>query len=119
MKHLFYFIGIVPILWELICVLDTKKVHKFHLKLKAKKYDEMDSSQKAITFLMLFYVLWILVGLFSSQWIIFTFYFILGIIPKNKIWHRKFDGILSVLMLVFIILNVYHFHIDIWSILIK
>ncbi len=60
-----------------------------------------------------FYFFLNMIGLFSSQWIGFLLIFILAFIPKTKrIWVLA-DSLISILIVLFIILNKYHFHYDV------
>lgn len=62
----------------------------------------------------LFYFIVLVVGLLSSQWVGFIAILILSFIPKRTVTFRKFDGVLSMLILLFILLNKYQFHIH-WN----
>jgi len=119
MKHIYYFFAFFAILWESGCIIETKKVHEFIIKLKAdsknKKFDELSNNQKSLIFLQLFYGIWAFIGLFTFQWSIYIVFFITSFIPKKNIIARKADAIISLLILFFIILNTYHFKIDIWE----
>jgi len=118
MKHIFYFLTIFPIFWELHNLFNIKKTHQFFLEIKANKgknFDEWTENRKYFSVLMLGYIFWNFIGFFSSQWVLFVSMFLLGLIPKKYIWHRWIDSLISFLILCFIILNAYHFKIDVWQ----
>lgn len=122
MKHIFYFLTIAPLLWEFINITNFKKTHLFAKsikELKGKTFDDYSSNQKNFSFLMLGYILWTLIGLFSSQWIVFLTLLILGFIPKKWIAIRFIDSLISFSLLLFLILNVYHFKIDIFKLVLN
>ena len=120
MKHVFYFLTIFPILWEVMNLVNINKTHQFALGLKAmkgKKYDEYSSSQKSFTICMIGYIIWNFIGIFSFQWTVFLGLFLFGLIPKKYIWFRWIDSLISLVVLIFIVLNAYHFKIDVWELL--
>lgn len=120
MKHVFYFLTIFPILWEVMNLVSINKTHQFALGLKAiedKKYYEYSSSQKSFTICMTGYIIWDFIGFFSFQWTVFLGLFLFGLIPKKYIWFRWIDSFISLVFLIFIVLNAYHFKIDVWELL--
>lgn len=115
MKHIFYFLTILPLLWEFINITNVKETHRFTKtikQLKGKPFDDYSSNQKNYSFLVLGYIFWTLIGLFSSQWIVFLTLLVLAFIPKKWIAIRFIDSLISFWLLLFVILNVYHFKID-------
>lgn len=116
MKHLFYCLIIFPILWETISLKNPYKTHKFILRfktLKCKKFSEYSSTQKSFSILNFGYLFWVFIGFFSFQWTAFLVLFLLSFIPKKCIWVRWIDSLISLLILFFILLNAYHFKINI------
>lgn len=109
---------IFPLLWELIAIGNIQRVHNFSKgskALKGKKFDEYSSKQKNVSVLMLLYILWAFIGLFSSQWLTFSVLLLISLIPKKFMAIRWIDSVLSFALLLFIILNAYHFKIDLLS----
>lgn len=116
MKHLFYFIAILPLLWEMINLLNVKRAHNFHKRMKLKKgFESFTSPEKSLSFLSLGYLIWIFIGLFSFQWIVFLAIIMLSLIPKKLIVIRWIDSLISFILLLFILLNAYHFKIDVFA----
>ena len=118
MKHIFYFLTILPIIWEIANLTNTKRVHDFAFnlrKMKGKKITEYTQKQKEIVFWMLGYIIWNFIGLFTFQWPVFLVFFLIGLIPKRVMWFRWIDSFISLIILLFIVLNAYHFKIDIWN----
>lgn len=116
MKHIFYFLTLFPILWEMINLYNPRKVHNFissYKSIKGKSIEDYTLNQKSFTYFNVGYLIWTFIGLFSFQWVLFIFLFALGLIPKKIIVLRWIDGLVSFLILVFIILNAYHLHIDV------
>lgn len=75
-------------------------------------------NQLVYIMLSLFYVIWCCVGLFTSQW--FLFLFILGLSQFHRIKSLKadytwnvIDGVLTIAILLTIVINKYHLHINI------
>jgi len=118
MKEIFYFLTLAPILWEMLNITDTKKCHRFILALEqltAKKWNERTSLQKTYPFCQLLYYVWTLCGFLSFQWPAFALLFLLSFIPKKYVWYRWMDAVISMAILIFILMNAYHFQIDLWK----
>ena len=116
MKHIFYLLTIFPIMWELISLHDTIKVRNLVERLKVKTADEFTIKESLFSTFALGYVMWTLFGLFTSQWVLFLTLILISSIPLKKyIWYNKIDAIISLVLLLFIILNAYHFNIDIFE----
>ena len=119
MKTFYYYIGIAPIIWELLSIMEIHKVHAFctEYKLKAKRKEKhvMSSTENLFTWLMFCYVVWAIVGLFTSQWFLFILLLLISFIPKKMIFIRLLDACISFALLLFIVLNRFHFHIDTWA----
>ena len=122
MKHVFYLLTIAPILWEAINLMGIKKTHNFlnNLKqIKGKEFSEWTENQKSFTICMIGYILWNFAGFFTFQWVLFVCLFLLGLLPKKYIWYRWLDSLISISILIFIIINAYHFKIDIWALILS
>jgi hypothetical protein len=119
MRHLFYLLGIVAVLWEFTVLTQTNRILKFKKQFKKdvkNSFDEWNSTQKTYSFFALGYIIWTFAGLLSSQWLVFLFLILISvIIPKNKVLLLKFDSIISIICLLFIILNKYHLHINLYE----
>ena len=118
MKHLFYIVSLLPLIYEVIVITRPKKIFQFTQQLKVIGiWNNYSSQQKAFTLFSLFYWIWVIIGLFSSQWIAFLALLILALIPKRNSTMLWFDGILSFVILLFTMVNVYYLHINIISVL--
>jgi len=115
MKHLFYFMTVFPILWEMGSLVEMKKVQLFSKRLKNTKSSDLTKKQSTFYLLHFGYIIWNFIGFFTFQWSLFLGLFLLALIPKNNNTVRRFDSLLSLMILVFIVLNAYHFKIDIWT----
>ena len=112
MKHIFYFLAIFPILWEVTNIQDVKRTHNFILSFKTK--DKKNLTAKHLTFIIfaLSYFVWVFFGLLTFQWPVFLLFFAMSFVPKLNIFTRFVDSIISLIILIFIVLNAYHFKID-------
>ena len=118
MKHIFYFIGLLPIIYEMTVVTNPKRVYLFKERMKAaRKLDNFTSSQKSYAILSLGYLVWVFVGLFSFNWVAFLALIALSLIHKKYVILMWVDSVITVIILLFIILNSYHFKIDLFSLL--
>lgn len=111
MTTLFYFLAILPLLYEMIVVADTKKVHNFIMNMKDKKVSDMTDKQKNFSILQFLYFAWTIIGLFTINWPVFSLIFFLALIPQKIIFVRMLGGFLTFVILLFILIN--HFHLNI------
>lgn len=117
MKHLFYLFIVVPILIELYNIGENQKVHNFIKKIKNtkdNKFDYLTGKQSLYILMNFMYLIWGLVGLFTNQWVLFLFLMVF-IIPLKQHSHiiRWIDSFVSLILLLFIVINEYHLKIDI------
>ena len=98
-------------------VAETLKVHNYIKVMMPVEYKDRTKNQKNLTWCLGLYIIWVFAGLFTSQWILFLAIIGLSFIPKNNIIVRWVDAFLSCFVLLFIILNVYHFKIDLLSLI--
>ena len=120
MKHLFYLLTIFPILWEMANISSPKKMHETLKRMKdIKEYDKYSAKQKMFSFLMLCYVGWTLVGFMSFQWPIFLIIILMSFIPKAHYVLRWIDSFITLMLLVFIMVNAYHLKIDTYNVILN
>ena len=114
--------AVLPILWELSNLYDPSKKLKVMDDWKALKESNgattMPNDVKFIVILDLVYLLWTFGGLFTFQWPVFLFILLLGVIPKRNLALRRADALISLLVLIFIVINAYHLKIDIFQLII-
>ena len=116
MTHIFYFFAIFALLYELLVLTDTKNASKFLIDLtnKLKIKEDLATKEEAFSIFMLGYTIWNFIGLFSSQWVLFLILLLLSIFSFKKYPFLLFiDALISFGLILFIILNKYHFHINI------
>lgn len=115
---IFYLFAIPALLWELINFTSVTRVHNFINRLKDDKVklSKKSSLEQSVATLMIFYLFWVLIGLFSSQYILFLLLLTFSFIPKKFRVIRFVDSFISFATILFIILNRYHFGIDIHAI---
>lgn len=127
MTHVFYILIAFFIFVELIVLFSQKNIHSAVKRLKKlnkeKKgklsFDEIGTSMTLYQSIGIIYLIYCLVGLMSSQWVLFALIILLAFIPKRWLWWRYVDSIVTLLILAFILLNKYHFHIDMFHLIIK
>lgn len=127
MTHVFYILIAFFIFVELIVLFSQKNIHSAVKRLKKlnkeKKgklsLDEIGASMTLYQSIGIIYLIYCLVGLMSSQWVLFALVILLAFIPKRWLWWRYVDSIVTLLILAFILLNKYHFHIDMFHLIIK
>lgn len=127
MTHVFYILIAFFIFVELIVLFSQKNIHsavkrlkKLNKEKKSKlSFDEIGTSMTLYQSIGIIYLIYCLVGLMSSQWVLFALIILLAFIPKRWLWWRYVDSIVTLLILAFILLNKYHFHIDMFHLIIK
>ena len=127
MTHVFYILIAFFIFVELIVLFSQKNIHSAVKRLKKlnkeKKgklsLDEIGASMTLYQSIGIIYLIYCLVGLMSSQWVLFALIILLAFIQKRWLWWRYVDSIVTLLILAFILLNKYHFHIDMFHLIIK
>ncbi len=117
MKHIFYLLTLLPLTYELVCFWNLKKTHEFVKRMKNIKWDDCNTNQKLFSSFNFFYLLYVIIGIFSTQWIEYLLLLLLTFLPNKFILIRIINTSFSLILLIFIILNVYHFHINLDKIL--
>ena len=117
MTHVFYIIAALFLLVELLILVNIKTVHSgvkrlYKLRKEKNKVELEDLSPGMIAYQIvgIIYLIYAVIGLMSSQWIMFAVLILLSFVPKKWIVWRYIDSFLSIAILAFIILNKYHFH---------
>lgn len=117
MQHIFYFFVILVLIYEMIWLKNFKRGYFFYLELEKSALDKEFKPNRQQSIYVLanyFYIALIFIGLVTFQWPLFALLIILMLIlPKRVYLGAYIDSVLSILILLFIILNKYHFHIDI------
>lgn len=112
MTHIFYFLGIFALLYEMVVFTDTKRIYALSKNIKGSKHENLTKNQKAFTTLIFLYAIWTITGLFSSQWLLFICILFLSLIPGKNVILLKIDAAISFCIVLFITLNKYHLHIN-------
>lgn len=113
MEHVFYLLVSFFLAFEILSLFAVKKIHA-----SVNKYRDLSNVQDMSATFATYYVVNVLyfltcvIGLISSQWACFLLILDLCFIPKRYLTWRIIDGVISILILLFVILNKYHFHID-------
>lgn len=70
---------------------------------------------KLLAWADLFYIATCMIGLVTFQWYAFVGILILSLIPKKGLdWVYYIDSIICISLLLFVLLNNYHFHLNIF-----
>lgn len=138
MKHLFYFFGLIYFMHELSGVFSPvaranrrRERNQVFKENKGKPFEDWTGEYKTavgIGCLSMVILLWLLGGLFTSQWVGFAAILLLNfavIWPLSKLVRSTpfyppvifADSLVSAILVLFIIINAYHLHIDLWSLL--
>jgi hypothetical protein len=122
MTAIFYFLVLlIGLQLEIQTLTDTHRVIKASRTIREKSrrgtLDTLAGYDRNYTFTHIIYLFLVFIGLFSSQWPAFLSLILIGILA-SKFWKyspigRKLDSALSILIILFIIINRYHLHIDV------
>jgi len=134
MTHLFYFGGLLFLIYEMYFLFNVvekvnnvKKYKEYNKENKGVKYDDMPEDIKSqvleVMLIGIPYMLWLFVGLLSTQWVLFglLIIFAFGIVtPLRKLVGfsplryitTTIDTLICISVIGFIIINKYHLHID-------
>lgn len=129
-----YYISTVFFIWyELMWILypkeQSKKTKDFNLakELKDKKWDEYPDSYKSMirsNISKVYMLIWLFIGIFTVQWVVFAFYFAFNFIiisPMSKLFLMKGRGyttlqwvssVIGLIFSLFVLINHYHLNID-------
>jgi len=141
MKHIFYFIGILFIIYELKWIMypksEAKKSEKLHRLLKEHKEKKWDNSTdefkeilKIRGLMSLLFVIWMFAGLLTFNWVLFLISIvfniaIVGLLSKalrfsiGYIILHWLNSIIGFTFGVFVIINSYHLKINLYDWIIK
>jgi hypothetical protein len=125
METIFYILGMIPIMAELLVLGNPKKYYDAIHKLR--ETDDKDEKAAIISdmstgcTLQAFYAVWTFVGLATFQWPIFLFLILFGFAMQKSRLSWRFakplyyvDGVLSIAILLFLIINGIHLHYTFW-----
>ncbi len=121
MTHIFYIGLIIFIIYEVYSFLNAEKINTRQTEYKdlSKDVNKEYFLWKNGGFLIklslfnMFYFIYVFVGIFSSQWLLFLAILLLSLIPKKTVAVRRIDSVLTIIILLFILINKYHLHINI------
>lgn len=120
MTHIFYLLLFIFIYYEISVIGNAERIVKKQEEYKSlPKDDKLEYLSKnfslvAYSAFNVFYLLYVFVGLFTSQWWLFLTIIAMSFIPKKKPLARKIDAIVTMAILLFILINKYHLHINIF-----
>ena len=121
MTHIFYIGLIIFIIYEVYSFLNAEKINTRQTEYKDlpkdvnKEYFLWKNGGFLIKLSLfnMFYFIYVFVGIFSSQWLLFLAILLLSLIPKKTVAVRRIDSVLTIIILLFILINKYHLHINI------
>lgn len=138
-KFIFYFIGVIFIIYEIIWIfspkrkiLESLKFYELRKQNEGKKWEDVDYEYQEAVFnrLPLFiFMIWFICGLFTFNWVAFLGIMILQfvIITPISIAIRGdnigylllhwFNSVIGLVWAIFVILNTYHLKIDLFEII--
>lgn len=117
MTTLFYLFAILFLVYEFMIFGESKKFYEYSKRIQTQTRSKipLDGLQTTYVFFNLIYFIWMLCGLMTFQWPLFLIFILYSIIPLSKIGHlyKKFNALVSILVLGFIVINHFHLRINI------
>ena len=111
MTKIYYLLILLPIIWEITVISDLNTIFESFERITLYGKDdknELNSTDRVISVFMIFYLIWAVIGLLSSNYGWFALLIGLSVIPKKKKWILLADAILSLIILIIIVIRVYH-----------
>lgn len=118
MTNVFYFLVLLCIFIKIFSLFQISDIHKLMKHIKMNKYISGFNHIKVFIYLssQLFYVIVCIIGLMSSHGIIFILICIFSFITNQYLLARYTSNIMSIILLIFIIINHYYLHFNIFTI---
>lgn len=119
MTTLFYLFVVIFLVHEVFVLVMQKsvfaeyKIIRKRKKEKNLKAKDFSGTIKMYLFISLIYLFYCFAGLLTSQYPLFLLMILIALIPKKFLILMYIDSFVSIAILLFIILNKFHFHIDI------
>jgi len=117
MKHLFYFIGLIPLIYEITALINPEQFYSLLKRIKASNTSSLSINQKGFVILSFAYLVWVFIGLFTFNWVAFLALFMLMLMPAKNYIVIFINSFISSFILLFIILNEYHFKINLFEVI--
>jgi len=114
MIELFYSFGIFALVYELCTLWGIIKSLWLREQSSIKAFIKPRMLWIKMSFGIIYWV-WIYIGLFTSQWLLFIAILILSLINKKHPVIRIIDAILSMMVIVIILLNKYYLHLELFD----
>jgi len=139
MKHIYYFIGLIFVVYEVYWIYKPSKMLNLskEYKEKEKEFDKITDDDRYFRLFLLVaipnlvFFLWVLLGLLTYNWVIFLINIILSffiIKPLLKLFGKNeyfkltlhwLNSIKGLVLGLFVIINSYHLKIDLYEYIIK
>ena len=115
MEYIFYLGVAFCIIIEIIQIQSAEQCLKWKEEAFKSGEKRLSNDCQNYVYMSQFYSLLCVIGLFSSQWYGFILILLLSIIPKrDNIIALKIDSFISLATLIFILLNKYHLHLELF-----
>lgn len=96
LEPLFYVASIIPIYYQL----NSLFIGKF---VPAKTFSEL----RIKALIVIFYAVWMFVGIFTSQWVFFLCIIFLSFVPKESKWYKIVSAAITLVVIICMLLNKY------------
>lgn len=85
-------------------------VKKLKESIKDKDVDDWPKNTRGPIIQSVIYMALTIVGLFTFQWYAFVVMLLISAIPKRVWWYVRIDALLSILIILYVVINKFHFH---------
>jgi phosphoglycerol transferase MdoB-like AlkP superfamily enzyme len=118
MRYIYYSLAVFAFIYELGGFFNPKDAldekNKLLENLKKEEKEDLTSSQIVWIISTFFYLFWMVIGLFTFQWFAFLVLLVMGLVPKKWVWYIFIDSVISIAIILFIVLNAFHFKISLF-----
>lgn len=84
-------------------------------KSKGKEWEQYDRSTRVHAILNTMYAAWITIGAASDQFLLFGAVLLLSLVPKKWAWYIRIDAAITSAIILFMVLNHFHWKMDVWN----
>jgi len=114
MDKLFYILYAFALIGELSHFASPKdrlnQIKKLKESIKDKGVDDWPKDTTGPIVQTILYFTLTIIGLFTFQWYAFVLVLLLSAIPKRTWWYLRIDAFITILIILFVVINKFHFH---------
>ena len=122
MENLFYFGVFIYLVFLVITLMNNERFYQWSEYLAKHNKEELTPATILMVMFCFCMLLLNIVGLLSSQWIVFLFLWIITLFVypiKKYLFVRLVNNVIEIICVLFILINKFHLHIDLTNLLMQ